>query len=173
MGLESSFRAEANLEEGDPLQAIKEAKVARSRTWPIRQNHPPRGQGWGTKSAGFFIRVYCPALPITCRSSPYTFFVLLGLTLSLSGVTERSKKFAAATSLLTQPLDQPNLGVCRGIVIRGCGIFLLHAAMGILWTAAGAEALGLMYLWAPVVVMPLLISLRRELLPRPILNAYD
>jgi len=75
--------------------------------------------------------------------------------------------------MINRSLRRPILGVCRGIVIRDCGIVLLNLAIGIFWLAAGAEAQGLMYLLAPVVVMPLLISLRRELLPRPIVDAYD
>jgi hypothetical protein len=75
--------------------------------------------------------------------------------------------------MINRSLRRPILGVCRGIVIRDCGIVLLNLAIGIFWLAAGAEAQGLMYLWAPVVVMPLLIWLRRELLPRAIAQAYD
>ena len=50
---------------------------------------------------------------------------------------------------------------------------MLYAAWGIVCLAAGHEAQGLVYLWEPLVVMPLLISLRRELLPLPIAQAYD
>ncbi len=50
---------------------------------------------------------------------------------------------------------------------------MLYAAWGIVCLAAGHEAQGLVYLWEPFVLMPLLISLRRELLPLPIAQAYD
>lgn len=72
-----------------------------------------------------------------------------------------------------QFLKQPGFGVCRGVLLRDCLLLLLYAAWGIVCLAAGHEAQGLVYLWEPLVVMPLLISLRRELLPLPIAQAYD
>jgi hypothetical protein len=72
-----------------------------------------------------------------------------------------------------QFLKQPGFGVCRGVLLRDCLLFLLYAAWGIVCLAAGHQGQGLVCIWEPFVAMPLLISLRRELLPRPILNAYD
>lgn len=72
-----------------------------------------------------------------------------------------------------QFLKQPGFGVCRGVLLRDCLLLLLYAVWGIVCLAAGHEAQGLVYLWEPLVVMPLLISLRRELLPLPIAQAYD
>ncbi len=72
-----------------------------------------------------------------------------------------------------QFLKQPAFGVCRGVLLRDSFLLVLYAAWGIVCLAAGCQEQGFVYLWEPFVVMPLLISLRRELLPRPIPNAYD
>lgn len=72
-----------------------------------------------------------------------------------------------------QFLKQPAFGVCRGVLLRDGLLLLLYAAWGIVCLAAGYQGQGLVYIWEPFVVMPLLISLRRELLPRPIVEAYD
>lgn len=72
-----------------------------------------------------------------------------------------------------QFLKQPGFGVCRGVLLRDSLLLLLYSAWGIVCLAAGYEAQGLVYLWEPFVVMPLLISLRRQLLPLPIAQAYD
>ncbi|MEW6248801.1 MAG: hypothetical protein AB1555_19125 [Nitrospirota bacterium] len=72
-----------------------------------------------------------------------------------------------------QFLKQPAFGVCRGVLLRDSLLLLLYAAWGTVCLAAGYQGQGLVYLWEPFVLMPLLISLRRELLPRPIADAYD
>jgi len=72
-----------------------------------------------------------------------------------------------------QFLKQPAFGVCRGVLLRDGLLLLLYAAWGIVCLAAGYQGQGLVYIWEPLVVMPLLISLRRELLPLPIAQAYD
>jgi len=72
-----------------------------------------------------------------------------------------------------QFLKQPAFGVCRGVLLRDCLLLSLYAAWGLVCLAAGYQEQGLLYIWEPLVVMPLLISLRRELLPRPIVQAYD
>lgn len=72
-----------------------------------------------------------------------------------------------------QFLKQPAFGVCRGVLLRDSLLLLLYSAWGIVCLAAGLRGEGLVYIWEPFVVMPLLISLRRELLPRPIVDAYD
>lgn len=75
--------------------------------------------------------------------------------------------------LFHQFLKQPAFGVCRGVLLRDCLLLSLYAAWGIVCLAAGYQGQGLVYIWEPFVVMPLLISLRRELVPRPIVDAYD
>lgn len=72
-----------------------------------------------------------------------------------------------------QFLKRPAFGVCRGVLLRDSLLLLLYAAWGIVCLAAGYQEQGLVYIWEPFVVMPLLISLRSELLPRPIADAYD
>ena len=72
-----------------------------------------------------------------------------------------------------QFLKQPAFGVCRGVLLRDSLLLSLYAAWGLVCLAAGYQGQGLVYIWEPFVVMPLLISLRRELLPRPIVDAYD
>lgn len=72
-----------------------------------------------------------------------------------------------------QFLKQPAFGVCRGIFLRDSLLLILYVAWGIVCLSAGYQEQGLVYIWEPFVVMPLLISLRRELLPRPIVQAYD
>lgn len=70
-------------------------------------------------------------------------------------------------------LRRPAFGICRGVLLRDCLLLLLYAAWGIVCLSTGREDQGLVYLWAPFVVMSFLISLRRGLLPRPIVQAYD
>lgn len=72
-----------------------------------------------------------------------------------------------------QFLKQPALGVCRGVLLRDCLLLSLYAAWGLVCLAAGYQGQGLVYICEPFAVMPLLISFRRELLPRPIVDAYD
>lgn len=72
-----------------------------------------------------------------------------------------------------QFLKQPAFDVCRGVLLRDGLLLLLYAAWGIVCLTAGYQGQGLVYIWEPFVVMPLLISLRRERLPRPIVEAYD
>lgn len=72
-----------------------------------------------------------------------------------------------------QFLKQPGFGVCRGVLLRDCALLALYAAWGIVCLSAGYQGQGLVYIWEPFVVMPLLISLRRELLPESVAQAYD
>lgn len=72
-----------------------------------------------------------------------------------------------------QFLKQPAFGVCRGIFLRDSLLLILYVAWGIVCLSAGYQEQGLVYIWEPFVVMPLLISLRRELLPEPVAQAYD
>lgn len=72
-----------------------------------------------------------------------------------------------------QFLKEPGFGVCRGVLLRDCLLLSFYVAWGIACLAAGYQGQGLVYIWEPFVLMPLLISLRRELLPRPIAQAYD
>jgi hypothetical protein len=72
-----------------------------------------------------------------------------------------------------QFLKQPAFGVCRGVLLRDSLLLLFYSAWGIVCLAAGYQGQGLVYIWEPFVVMPLLIWLRRELLPRAIAQAYD
>lgn len=72
-----------------------------------------------------------------------------------------------------QFLKQPAFGVCRGVLLRDCVLLALYAAWGIVCLSAGYQGQGLVYICEPFAVMPLLISFRRELLPRPIVDAYD
>lgn len=90
-----------------------------------------------------------------------------------AGKVTRDQRGLRSNGLVPSILKQPALGVCRGVLLRDCLLLSLYAAWGLVCLAAGYQEQGLLYIWEPLVVMPLLISLRRELLPEPVAQAYD